>query len=503
MLRNQGIRLEGIRFDTMIASYVINPGLKQHTLDFLSQHYLNHRKTTYEEVAGKGRSRKCFSDVDLQNASEYSCADADIALRLKEILEKRLREDGNEDLFHDVEMALVPVLIEMEIRGIKIDAGFFIEMSENFSRELLAIEKEIYAEAGMEFNINSPQQLGAVLFDKLQLPILKRTLKTGAHSTDVKVLTKLCALPYKLPKLLLRYRTLSKLKATYLDSLVKLADPVTGRIHTSYNQTVAATGRLSSSNPNLQNIPIRGEEGREIRRGFIAEEGCSLLSADYSQVELRIFAHYSDDEAFRAAFLEEEDIHTRTAAEIMGLERGEVTPDKRRIAKAINFGIIYGMGPQKLAEEVGLDHQTAKNYIAAYYKRYQGVARYREAIIAFAREKGYVATLFNRRRYLPDINHKNHFIRSEAERMAINTPIQGTAADLIKQAMIRIHHRLRAEGFRTRMLLQVHDELVFESPDDEIEKVSAVVRQEMEGGFQLLVPLKVDVKVGKNWDEAH
>jgi DNA polymerase I len=503
ILRKHGVRLEGIHFDTMIASYVINPGLKLHTLEFLAQHYLNQRKTTYEEVVGKGRARKCFSELDLKRASDYSCADADIALQLKEVLEKRLREDGNEPLFYQVEMALVPVLIDMESRGIKIDAGFFREMSENFARELLQMEKEIYAEAGMEFNINSPQQLGAVLFDKLQLPILKKTSKTGAHSTDVKVLTKLCALPFKLPKLLLRYRTLSKLKATYLDSLVKLADPVTGRIHTSFNQTVAATGRLSSSNPNLQNIPIRGEEGREIRKGFVAEEGCHLLSADYSQVELRIFAHYSGDEAFLSAFLEGEDIHTRTAAEIMGLRGEKVTPDLRRIAKAINFGIIYGMGPQKLAEELGLDHQTARNYIAAYYRRYQGVARYREEIIAFAREKGYVATLFNRRRYLPDINHKNHFIRSEAERMAINTPIQGTAADLIKQAMIRIHSRLGAEGFRTRMLLQVHDELVFETPEDEIQAVSAVVKKEMEGVSELRVPLKVDVKVGRNWDEAH
>jgi DNA polymerase-1 len=503
VLKNHGTQLAGLHFDTMIASYVINPGLKQHTLDFLAQHYLNLRKMTHEEVAGKGKTQKCFSDVDLQQASRYSCEDADVALRLMEVLGDRLREDGNEDLFKKVEMALIPVLIDMETRGIRIDPGFFREMSENFSLELEAIEKEIYLEAGVEFNINSPQQLASILFDKLQLPILKRTMKTGAHSTDVKVLTRLAALPFKIPKLLLRYRTLSKLKATYLDSLVKLADPATCRIHTSFNQTVAATGRLSSSNPNLQNIPIRGEEGREIRRGFVAEEGWHLLSADYSQVELRIFAHYSGDDAFIEAFRTEEDIHTRTAAEIMGLKKEEVSADRRRIAKAINFGIIYGMGPQKLSEEVGIDLQTAKHYIEAYYKRYQGVGRYREEVIGTARGKGYVTTLFNRRRYLPDINHKNRIIRSEAERMAINTPIQGTAADLIKMAMIRIHERLKREGFQTRMLLQVHDELVFEVPDHEINTVPAVIRSEMEGVFQLKVPLKVDIKIGKNWDEAH
>jgi DNA polymerase-1 len=503
VLKNHGIDLAGLRFDTMIASYVINPGLKQHDLNFLAQHYLNLRKTTYEEVAGKGKGRKCFSDVDLQQASKYSCEDADVALRLMEVLQARLQEDGNEDLFYNVEMALIPVLLDMETTGIKIDRTFFEEMSETFSRELEQIEKKIYLEAGTEFNINSPQQLGCVLFDKLQLPILKRTSKTKAHSTDVKVLTKLAALPFKMPKLLLRYRTLSKLKATYLDSLVKLADPATDRIHTSFNQTVAATGRLSSSNPNLQNIPIRGEKGREIRRGFVAEDGWRLLSADYSQVELRIFAHYSGDDAFIEAFREQEDIHTRTAAEIMGLGKDEVTPDRRRIAKAINFGIIYGMGPYKLSEELGIDHETAKNYISAYYARYGGVARYRNEVIGSAREKGYVTTLFNRRRYLPDINHKNRIIRGEAERMAINTPIQGTAADLIKMAMIRIHSRLKREGFRSRMLLQVHDELVFEVPENEIDTGPRVIRSEMEGGFQLRAPLKVDIKVGRNWDEAH
>jgi DNA polymerase-1 len=296
---------------------------------------------------------------------------------------------------------------------------------------------------------------------------------------------------------------LAKLKSTYLDALTKIVNPRTGRVHTSFNQTVTATGRLSSSNPNLQNIPIRGEEGREIRKGFIAENGCLLLSSDYSQIELRVFAHYSNDKGMIRAFENKLDIHASTAAEIMGVALDHVKPDMRRIAKAINFGIIYGMGPQKLSEELGIDLKTAKEYIARYYERYQGVVRYREEMVASAREKGYVTTLFNRRRYLPDIQHQNRIIQSEAERMAINTPIQGTAADLIKKAMIRIHDRLKAEKFKTRLLLQVHDELVFEVPEKEMKQISKLVQEEMEGVYKLSVPLKVDIKVGKNWDEAH
>jgi DNA polymerase-1 len=365
------------------------------------------------------------------------------------------------------------------------------------------MEREIFDEAGMEFNINSPQQLGYVLFEKLGLPVQKKTIKTRSYSTDVKVLKKLSAFPHKIPKMVLRYRTLSKLKSTYLDALVKMAEPSTGRLHTSYNQTVTATGRLSSSSPNLQNIPIRGEEGREIRKGFVAEEGHYLVSADYSQVELRVFAHYSKDEAFMEAFKKNEDIHTRTASEILGLEGHAVTPEMRRIAKAINFGIIYGMGAQKLKDELGIGLKEAKDYITTYYERYQGVTRYKDEIIETARKKGYVSTLFGRRRYLPDIQHGNRVIRAEAERMAINTPIQGTAADLIKKAMIAIHQRLSRGGFRSKMLLQVHDELVFEVPEAELETLIPMIKQEMEGVYPLRVPLEVDVSKGRNWDEAH
>jgi DNA polymerase-1 len=486
---------------------VINPGLRQHNLDYLAQHYLHHKMIPFEEMVGKGKNQRTFDQVDVEQAKVYSCEDADMTLQLRAILEEQLKKDLNQDLFYDLEMKLIPVLMDMEAAGIKIDVKFFQEMSKRFAKQLKEIESQVYAEAGMEFNINSPQQVGVVLFEKLQLPLQKKTLKTKTYSTDVKVLKQLASdsggVPHPMPKLLLRYRTLTKLKSTYLDALIKIIHPRTGRVHTSFNQTVTATGRLSSSNPNLQNIPIRGEEGREIRKGFIAENGCLLLSSDYSQIELRVFAHYSNDKGMIRAFENELDIHASTAAEIMGVALDGVKPDMRRIAKAINFGIIYGMGPQKLSEELGIDLKTAKEYIARYYERYQGVVRYREEMVASAREKGYVTTLFNRRRYLPDIQHQNRIIQSEAERMAINTPIQGTAADLIKKAMIRIHDRLKEEKLGTRLLLQVHDELVFEVPEREMKQISMLVREEMEGVHKLRVPLKVDIKVGVNWDEAH
>ncbi len=503
VLKMHGVDLEGIHFDTMVASYVINPGLRQHGLDYLAQHYLNHKMISYGEVVGKGKSQLNFSQVDVERACEYSCEDADMTLRLMHILDQKLRIDKNEALFFELEMKLLPVLMDMEMAGIRIDAGFFKQMSAGFTRQMKALEREIYDEAGMEFNINSPQQLGHVLFEKLQLPVQKKTFKTKQYSTDVKVLKKLTAFPHKIPGLILRYRTLSKLKSTYLDALVKMVNPDTGRVHTSYNQTVAATGRLSSSNPNLQNIPIRGEEGREIRKGFVAEKGHFLVSADYSQVELRVFAHYSNDQAFMEAFKQDEDIHTRTAAEILGEKAEAVTPDMRRIAKAVNFGIIYGMGPKKLSEELGIDLKTAKDYIATYYEKYHGVTRFREETIDTARKEGYVTTLFNRRRYLPDIQHGNRVIRAEAERMAVNTPIQGTAADLIKKAMINIHQRLIQNGFQSRMLLQVHDELVFEVPEEELDTLIPMIKEEMETVYALRVPLKVDINKGRNWDEAH
>jgi DNA polymerase-1 len=503
ILRYHGIELRGLHFDTMIASYVINPGLRQHDLGHLSQRFLNQKLISYQDLTGKGKDRMPFSRVEAAQAKVYSCELAETSLQLEKLMEKDLRTQGNEDLFRQLEMRLIPVLLDMEWAGIRVDTPFFMDLSRRFTEQLRAMESEIYEEAGMEFNIHSSQQLAYVLFEKLQLPVQKKTTRTRNYSTDVTVLTKLSHLPYKIPGLLLKYRTLSKLQSTYLDALVSMVDPATGRIHTSFNQTVTATGRLSSSDPNLQNIPVRGEDGREIRKGFVAEEGWYLLSADYSQIELRIFAHYSRDAAFIEAFNRGEDIHTRTASEILGVPMDKVTPEMRRIAKAINFGIIYGMGPQTLAEGLGIDLKRAKDYISAYYERYQGVARYREEVIGLARDRGYVTTLFNRRRYLPDINHHQRVIRAEAERMAINTPIQGTAADLIKKAMIRIHALLKKERVRARMLLQLHDELLFEVPEEEIERVGAMVKEEMESVYELHVPLKVAVNVGKNWDEAH
>ena len=496
VLRRHGIELRGIYFDTMVASYVINPGLKKHNLDYLVEYYLGHKMMKYNEVVGKGK--KDFSQVDIETAVKYSCEDADYTLRLKDILEKRLKEDHNEELFYEIEMRLVPVLVDMEMAGVKVDIEFLRELSREFTIKLRKIEEEIYKEVGMRFNINSPQQLGFVLFEKLKLPPLKKT-KTKRYSTDVNVLKKLCAFNSKVPSLVLQYRTLSKLKSTYIDTLISMADPLTHRVHTSYNQTVTATGRLSSSEPNLQNIPAKDPEGRLIRKAFIAEDGYLLMSADYSQIELRILAHYSRDEELIKAFEKGEDIHTKTAREVLGIKERDITPEERRIAKAINFGIIYGMGPKRLSEEAEIDYKMAKEYIDRYYEKYKGVARFREEIIKFARENGYVTTLFNRKRYIPEINSKNQNIRSEAERIAINTPIQGTAADLIKKAMINIHERIKEEMPDTKMILQVHDELVFEVPEDEIEKAKAMVKEEMENVYRLNVPLKVDISVGKNW----
>lgn len=500
-LRRCGIEIKGLSFDTTIASYVLNPGLRQHDVQTSAQFFLNHKMMSTQEAPGKGLRHS--SELTLEKAAAYACEEMEIALRLRAAMDEALASEMNRSLFYDVEMKLVPVLMDMEWVGIKVNIAFFEDLSRRFSEQMAAIEKEIYEEAGLEFNLNSPQQLGYVLFEKLGLPAQKKTSKTKTLSTDVKVLNKLAALPFKLPKLLLNFRTLSRLKSTYLDALVSMVHPDTGRIHTSFNQTVTATGRLSSSNPNLQNIPVRSEEGREIRKGFVAEKGNCLLSADYSQIELRVFAHCSKDPAFVEAFKTEEDIHSRTASEMLGVPRGGVNPEMRRIAKAINFGIIYGMGPQKLCEELGIDLGTAKKYMDAYYRRYKGVLRYKEEAIASARQKGYACTLFQRRRYLPDMNHKNPMIRGEAERMAINTPIQGTAADLIKMAMIRIHERLELEGLRAKMLLQVHDELLFEVPEEERERIALMVKEEMEEVYEMDVPLKVDIRTGNNWEEAH
>lgn len=501
VLANYGVDLKGMFFDTMIASYVIDPTLRQHNLDYLAQHYLGYKMISYNEVTDQVKDKN-FAHVDIIKAKEYSCEDAEITLLLKSTLEQKLRRSDNYALFQDLEMKLIPVIMDMEMTGIKIDVDFFRDMSEEFARELSSIERKIFDLVGEQFNINSPQQLGHILFEKLKLPRKKKTKKKSGYSTDVEVLTELAKL-HEIPSLLLRFRTITKLKSTYLDALVNIVNPHTGRVHTSYNQTVTATGRLSSSNPNLQNIPVRTEEGREIRKGFVASSGHSLLSADYSQIELRIFAHYSGDPGLLEAFKKNEDIHTRTAAEVFDLDPRLVSPDMRRMAKTINFGIIYGMGPVKLAKELGVSKKAAEGYLADYYERYKGVKDFKEHILSQARHNGYVTTLLKRRRYLPNINSDNGNLRSEAERAAVNTPIQGTAADLIKMAMINIATRLKKEHLKTKMLLQVHDELVFEVPQDELNGAAGMVRDGMEGVYPLSIPLKVDINWGTHWGEAH
>lgn len=501
VLARYGINLEGLSFDTMIASYLIDPTLRQHNLDYLAQHYLGYKMISYDEVTDHNRDIS-FASVDVDRAKEYSCEDAEITLLLKTVLEDKLKETDNYALFQDLEMKLIPVIMEMEMTGIKIDVDFFKKMSKKFADELSGIESRIFDLTGEKFNINSPQQLGYILFEKLKLPVKKKTKKKSGYSTDVEVLTELAGI-HEIPSLLLRFRTISKLKSTYLDALVSLVNPATGRVHTSYNQTVTATGRLSSSNPNLQNIPIRTDEGREIRKGFIADSDHLLLSADYSQIELRVFAHYSEDPVLLEAFEIGEDIHTRTAAEVFDLDPKMVTPEMRRMAKTINFGIIYGMGPIKLAKELGISKKVAQAYLDNYYERYKGVKDFKEKVVSQAVQNGYVATLLKRRRYLPNINSENGNLRGEAERAAINTPIQGTAADLIKMAMINIADRLKREDLKTKMLLQVHDELVFEVPKGELPVTSKIIKDEMEGVYRLNIPLKVDINWGTNWGEAH
>lgn len=504
ILAKYGIEFSGINFDTMIASYVISPGVRQHNLNFLAQQYLEHSMITYEMVTGSGAQSVTFDKIQLEKAAEYSCEDADITLRLRHILDTQLKKDGNDKLFYELEMPLLPVLTDMERTGIMIDVKLFRRISADFTEQLHQLEQKIFERAGMRFNLNSSQQVGFILFEKLGLPSQKKTTKKTGYSTDISVLQRLASIyPDDVPDMLLRYRMLSKLKSTYLDALIKLINPKTGRIHTSFNQAVTATGRLSSSNPNLQNIPIRGKEGREIRKGFIAKDNCYLISADYSQIELRIFAHYSEDSSLIEAFCLGEDIHLRTAAEILNVNIDSITPDMRRIAKSINFGIIYGMGARKLANELSIDHKTAQGYLDSYYSRYKGVLRFREKIIEEVKKTGYATTLFNRRRFLPDINHKNLLIRSEAERMAINTPIQGTAADIIKKAMINIYSRIVKENLVTKLLLQVHDELVLEAPEEETDYIKGMVKEEMENVYSFSVPLKVDVNMGRNWNDAH
>ncbi len=502
VLARYGVHLKGVDFDTMLASYLINPSKRAHNLDQIALDYLDHKTITYEAIVGKGNKKAGFAGVSIEKAVPYACEDADITLLAYHKLLSRLEELGLTELLQTVEMPLVPVLMKMEMTGITVDEERLRELSRSLETELEQIEDSIYALAGETFNINSSQQLGMILFEKLGLPIQKKTKKKTAYSTDMSVLTQL-SVHHELPAQVLRHRSLAKLKSTYADSLLQLIHPETGRIHTSFNQTVTVTGRLSSSEPNLQNIPIRTEEGRRIREAFVPREGWRFLSADYSQIELRILAHCSNDDILIESFINDEDIHTRTASEVFQVFPSFITSELRRQAKAINFGIIYGMTPFRLAKDLDISQKMARTYIDHYFARYQGVKNFIDYAIDDARRTRQTSTLLGRIRLLPDIDSRNASVRQFAERAAINTPIQGSAADLIKLAMIRVDAAMTAKGLASSMLLTVHDELVFEVPPAEMASIRQLVKDVMEGVWELKVPLKVNLCEGENWAEAH
>lgn len=500
VLSQYGIWTKGIEFDTMIASYILRAD-GRHNLDALAREHLQYRKVSFSDLTRSGKDQKPIREVALQSLCDYSCEDADMTLRLYELLRKKLSEQGMMKLCSELEFRLIPVLSAMEAAGIAIDVEYLKKMSKELELLLESLIKEIHGYAGVDFNINSTQQLGEILFNKLKLPTQKKT-KTG-YSTDVGVLE---ALRHEHPIIekLLDYRQLAKLKSTYVDALPALINPRTGRVHTSFNQTVAATGRLSSSDPNLQNIPIRSEIGRSIRKAFIpGNKGDIILSADYSQIELRVMAHISGDEGMGEAFRNNEDIHATTAAKVFGVEQKDVSKDMRRKAKEVNFGIMYGIGPFGLAARLEIPQSEAKEIIARYFERFPKVKQYINDTIASAHSNGYVETLLGRRRFLPDINSSNQNIRQNAERQAINMPIQGTAADMIKLAMIHIDEAFSAQGLESRMLIQVHDELVFEVKKKEEKEVRSLVTRHMQQSLKLSVPLEIEIGVGKNWLEAH
>jgi DNA polymerase-1 len=495
ILRRHGIELKGISFDTMLGAYCLNPNHTEPDLDTLVQTYLKLSRRYKEE------KKINTAQMPIEKAAQMVGEEAELIFRLYQVLNVQLKAKKQMSLFTEIELPLVPVLAEMEWWGVRVDRAYLEELAKQFTSRLREIERNIFVLAGEQFNINSPQQLRHILFEKLKLPPVKKTKGKGGYSTDAEVLNKL-ALLHPLPKEILRYRMLMKLKSTYIDILPQLIHPQTGRIHTSYNQAVTATGRLSSSNPNLQNIPTRGEEGKAIRRAFIPEDGWYYLAADYSQIELRLLAHFSQDEKLLEAFLRGEDIHAHTASEVFGVHPEAITSDMRRQAKVINFGIIYGMSPYGLSKELDLSVKMAQQYIEEYFKRYPGVKRYIETVLKQAREQGYVETLFKRRRYLPEINSKNLTLRKAAERIAINTPIQGTAAEIIKKAMIALGEAIKKQGLKSKMIMQVHDELIFEVPPEEIALMQQLVKEKMESVMSLRVPLTVKIKIGKNWAEV-
>jgi len=502
VLKKYDVEGKGPLFDTMIAEYLLNPDMTSYKLDHLAQRYLNYKMQSIEELIGDKKSKQITMDkVPLEKAGFYAAEDADITWKLYGILEEKIHKEKLDKIFHDIEITLVHVLTRMEDNGVYLDVEFLKNMEGEVRDELSKITEKIYDLAGERFNLNSPKQLGYILFEKLKYPVVKKT-KTG-YSTDVTVLETLKK-EYPIANHLLEYRTLSKLQSTYIETLPKQVNPRTGRVHTSFNQTVAATGRLSSTDPNFQNIPIRTPLGRRIRKAFIAQDkGWKILSADYSQVELRIMAHLSGDERLIQAFLEDADVHARTAALVFGVSEKEITEDMRRKAKVVNFGIMYGAGPFRMSNELDMSRQDAAALIKAYFDTYPGVEKYVENIKKEAAETGMVRTLLGRYRQVPDIRSENRNLRDAAERMAINMPVQGTAADLIKLAMIRVDADMQKKTLKSRMILQVHDELVFETAPDEEDVLCDLVKKDMESAMELDVPLKVDIGIGDSWFEAH
>ncbi len=502
MLRQYGIDLKGSMFDTMIAHYLLQPDL-HHGMDYLAEVYLNYKTITYEELCeGKNPKTTDIRSLDIHRLCDYAAEDADVTLRLKNVFEKELIKNKLEYIFYNIEMPLMPVLADMESNGVILDVNALKQFSVSLNERLLSKEKAIFDLSGYEFNIASPRQVGELIYDRLKIEDKPRKTKTGLYSTSEEVLLSLKG-KHQIINLILEHRGLKKLLTTYVDSLPDLINSKTGRIHTSYNQTVAATGRLSSSNPNLQNIPIRDEDGKEIRKAFIAQDGCSFLSADYSQIELRLMAHLSGDENLIEAFQNGYDIHTATAAKVFKVDLADVDKDMRRKAKTANFGIIYGISAFGLAERLDISRSEAKQLIDDYFVSYPKIKSYTESIIQFARDHGYVETLLGRRRYLSDINSHNSVVRGYAERNAVNAPIQGTAADIIKIAMINISNRFKVENIKSQMILQVHDELNFNVYNDELDLVKKIVTEEMEHAYKLSVPLIAECGIGKNWLEAH
>ena len=495
-----GIDVQGVAFDTMLESYVLN-STGRHNMDDLAKRYLGHQTISFEEIAGKGKNQLTFNQIPLEQAAEYAAEDADVTMKLQQVLwEKLSKEPTLEKLFKEMELPLLGVLSRMERRGVLIDSDALFLQSNEIANRLSELEEQAYVLAGQPFNLASTKQLQEILFDKLGLPVIQKTPK-GAPSTNEEVLEEL-AFSHELPKVLVEHRGLSKLKSTYTDKLPQMVNPQTGRVHTSYHQAVTATGRLSSSDPNLQNIPIRNEEGRRIRQAFIAREGFTVVAADYSQIELRIMAHLSQDQGLINAFTQGKDIHRSTAAEIFGVALDEVTSEQRRNAKAINFGLIYGMSAFGLSRQLGIGRADAQSYMDLYFKRYPGVQTFMHDIREKAKAQGYVETLFGRRLYLPDINSSNGMRRKAAERVAINAPMQGTAADIIKRAMIQLDQKLQNDP-DIAMIMQVHDELVFEVRSEKVAFYSELIKTQMESAADLVVPLIVDVGQGTNWDEAH